>query len=63
MAVVGRVPALLMVVLLVFMPSSPRRLIKLGREQEAEKALRWLRGEHYDTQVEINDIEVLRKPR
>ncbi|KAI4822470.1 hypothetical protein KUCAC02_008020 [Chaenocephalus aceratus] len=57
LAVVGGVPALLMVVLLVFMPSSPRRLIKLGREQEAEKALRWLRGEHYDTQVEINDIE------
>ncbi|KAJ4931935.1 hypothetical protein JOQ06_010371 [Pogonophryne albipinna] len=33
------------------------RLIKLGREQQAEKALRWLRGEHYDTQVEINDIQ------
>ncbi|KAK1878336.1 Solute carrier family 2 facilitated glucose transporter member 6 [Dissostichus eleginoides] len=57
LAVVGGVPALLMVVLLVFMPSSPRRLIKLGREQQAEKALRWLRGEHYDTQVEINDIQ------
>ncbi|KAF3846676.1 hypothetical protein F7725_003754 [Dissostichus mawsoni] len=51
LAVVGGVPALLMVVLLVFMPSSPRRLIKLGREQQAEKALRWLRGEHYDTQL------------
>ncbi|XP_033998215.1 solute carrier family 2, facilitated glucose transporter member 6 [Trematomus bernacchii] len=57
LAAVGGVPALLMVVLLVFMPNSPRRLIKLGREQQAEKALRWLRGEHYDTQVEINDIQ------
>ncbi|XP_010793210.1 solute carrier family 2, facilitated glucose transporter member 6 [Notothenia coriiceps] len=57
LAVAGGVPALLMIVLLVFMPSSPRRLIKLGREQQAEKALRWLRGEHYDTQVEINDIQ------
>ncbi|KAK5856558.1 hypothetical protein PBY51_008145 [Eleginops maclovinus] len=57
LAVMGGVPALLMVVLLAFMPRSPRRLIKLGREQQAEKALQWLRGKHYDTQVEISDIK------
>ncbi|KAK5856557.1 hypothetical protein PBY51_008144 [Eleginops maclovinus] len=57
LAVVGGVPALLMVVLLAFMPSSPRRLLKLGREQQAEKALQWLRGKHYDTQVELSDIK------
>lgn len=54
----GGLPAVLMVVLLVFMPSSPRRLLSLGREQQAEKALRWLRGKDYDTQTELRDIQV-----
>ena len=54
----GEVPALLMVVLLVFMPCSPRRLLSLGREQQAEKALRWLRGKHYDTHIELSAIQV-----
>lgn len=58
LAVVGEVPALLMVVLLAFMPSSPRRLLALGREQQAERALRWLRGKHYDTDVELSAIQV-----
>lgn len=54
----GEVPALLMVSLLVFMPRSPRRLLSLGREEQAEKALRWLRGEHYDTHIELHAIQV-----
>lgn len=58
LAVAGEVPAVLMVVLLAFMPSSPRRLLALGREQKAERALRWLRGEHYDTHIELRDIQV-----
>ncbi|XP_053195003.1 solute carrier family 2, facilitated glucose transporter member 6 isoform X1 [Scomber japonicus] len=57
LAVAGEVPALLMVVLLVFMPCSPRRLLSLGREQQAEKALRWLRGKHYDTHIELSAIQ------
>ncbi|KAG7239488.1 hypothetical protein INR49_028959 [Caranx melampygus] len=60
MAVAGNsreVPALLMVVLLAFMPSSPRRLLSLGREQQAEAALRWLRGSRYNTQIEISAIK------
>ncbi|XP_045892899.1 solute carrier family 2, facilitated glucose transporter member 6 [Micropterus dolomieu] len=57
LAVAGELPALLMVVLLAFMPSSPRRLLSLGREQQAEKALRWLRGKHYDTHIEISAIK------
>ncbi|XP_070779830.1 solute carrier family 2, facilitated glucose transporter member 6 [Enoplosus armatus] len=57
LAVAGELPALLMVVLLAFMPSSPRRLLSLGREQQAEKALRWLRGKHYDTHIEIRAIQ------
>ncbi|XP_068606379.1 solute carrier family 2, facilitated glucose transporter member 6 [Brachionichthys hirsutus] len=57
LAIAGEVPAVLMVVLLVFMPSSPRRLLSLGKERKAENALRWLRGKHYDTQVEILVIQ------
>ncbi|XP_034395206.1 solute carrier family 2, facilitated glucose transporter member 6 [Cyclopterus lumpus] len=57
LAVAGEVPALLMVVLLVFMPRSPRRLLALGREQQAERALRWLRGKHYDTSIELSAIQ------
>uniref|UniRef100_A0A3Q0SIP2 Solute carrier family 2 member 6 n=1 Tax=Amphilophus citrinellus TaxID=61819 RepID=A0A3Q0SIP2_AMPCI len=51
LAVAGEVPALLMVFLLAFMPSSPRRLLSLGREQHAERVLRWLRGSQYDVQI------------
>ncbi|XP_062295178.1 solute carrier family 2, facilitated glucose transporter member 6 [Scomber scombrus] len=57
LAVAGEVPAVLMVVLLVFMPRSPRRLLSQGREQQAEKALRWLRGKHYDIQIELSAIQ------
>ncbi|XP_040918565.1 solute carrier family 2, facilitated glucose transporter member 6 [Toxotes jaculatrix] len=57
LAIAGEVPAVLMVVLLAFMPSSPRRLLSLGREQQAEKVLRWLRGSHYDTQTELSAIQ------
>ncbi|XP_041813822.1 solute carrier family 2, facilitated glucose transporter member 6 [Chelmon rostratus] len=57
LAVAGELPAVLMVVLLVFMPCSPRRLLSLGREQQAEKALRWLRGKHYDTHIELLAIQ------
>ncbi|XP_061838089.1 solute carrier family 2, facilitated glucose transporter member 6 [Nerophis lumbriciformis] len=58
LAVVGGVPALLMVVLLVFMPDSPRRLLSLEREQQAELALRWLRGADYDVQSELDAIKL-----
>ncbi|XP_041672808.1 solute carrier family 2, facilitated glucose transporter member 6 [Cheilinus undulatus] len=57
LAVAGEIPALLMVVLLVFMPYSPRRLLSLGRDQQAERALRWLRGKHYDTLSELSAIK------
>ncbi|XP_074553178.1 solute carrier family 2, facilitated glucose transporter member 6 [Halichoeres trimaculatus] len=57
LAVAGELPALLMVVLLAFMPCSPRRLLSLGREQQAEEALRWLRGGHYNVQTELRVIK------
>uniref|UniRef100_A0A3Q0SAZ9 Solute carrier family 2, facilitated glucose transporter member 8 n=1 Tax=Amphilophus citrinellus TaxID=61819 RepID=A0A3Q0SAZ9_AMPCI len=61
LAVAGEVPALLMVFLLAFMPSSPRRLLSLGREQHAERVLRWLRGSQYDVQSELLAIQVNRQ--
>ncbi|XP_034046799.1 solute carrier family 2, facilitated glucose transporter member 6 [Thalassophryne amazonica] len=57
LAIAGSVPAFLMVILLVFMPRSPRRLLSLGHHDRAEKALRWLRGIHYDTHAELRAIE------
>ncbi|XP_034750992.1 solute carrier family 2, facilitated glucose transporter member 6 [Etheostoma cragini] len=57
LAVAGGLPAVLMVVLLAFMPNSPRRLLSLNREQQAERALRWLRGQHYNTNVELSAIQ------
>ncbi|XP_061568170.1 solute carrier family 2, facilitated glucose transporter member 6 [Cololabis saira] len=57
LAVAGAIPAVVMVVLLTFMPYSPRRLLSLGREQQAEKALRWLRGSQYDTRTELSAIQ------
>lgn len=58
LAIAGEVPALLMVLLLLFMPRSPRRLLSLGRVEQAEKALRFLRGNNYDTTAEISAIQV-----
>ncbi|KAK7939855.1 hypothetical protein WMY93_003181 [Mugilogobius chulae] len=57
LAIAGGVPAVLMVVLLSFMPSSPRRLLSLGRERKAEDALRWLRGPDYDPRPELSGIQ------
>lgn len=61
LAVAGSVPAVIMVVLLAFMPSSPRRLLSLGQVQKAEKVLRWLRGSNYNTNIEISAIQVEQK--
>uniref|UniRef100_A0A8C6TUX0 Solute carrier family 2 member 6 n=1 Tax=Neogobius melanostomus TaxID=47308 RepID=A0A8C6TUX0_9GOBI len=57
LAIAGGVPALLMVTLLCCMPSSPRRLLSLGREEKAEQALRWLRGPDYDVNPELSAIQ------
>ncbi|XP_063001059.1 solute carrier family 2, facilitated glucose transporter member 6 [Elgaria multicarinata webbii] len=57
LAVAGEVPALLMIVLLYFMPNSPRFLISKGKEDEALSALRWLRGEDVDYWWEYEQIK------
>uniref|UniRef100_A0A8C9RDB2 Solute carrier family 2, facilitated glucose transporter member 8 n=1 Tax=Scleropages formosus TaxID=113540 RepID=A0A8C9RDB2_SCLFO len=57
LAVAGELPALLMLVLLCFMPKSPRYLISKGRQEEALKALEWLRGRDADFISELQKIE------
>ncbi|CAL8283135.1 unnamed protein product [Boreogadus saida] len=57
LAVAGGVPAVALVVLVALVPSSPRRLLSLGREEEAEEALRWLRGGDYHVQTELRAVQ------
>ncbi|XP_055774867.1 solute carrier family 2, facilitated glucose transporter member 6 [Salvelinus fontinalis] len=58
LAVVGEIPALLMLLLLCFMPSSPRYLIICGKQEQACKALEFLRGPDSDFMTEFNRIEL-----
>ncbi|XP_036381892.1 solute carrier family 2, facilitated glucose transporter member 6 [Megalops cyprinoides] len=57
LAVAGEVPAVLMVLLLCFMPDSPRYLIAQGKEDRAHRALVWLRGPGADITSEFNRIK------
>ncbi|XP_015270394.1 PREDICTED: solute carrier family 2, facilitated glucose transporter member 6, partial [Gekko japonicus] len=57
LAVAGEVPVLLMVVLLCFMPESPRFLISKGKEEEALSALTWLRGQDANYWWEYEQIK------
>lgn len=41
----------------VFMPESPAYLVYKNRNAEALKAFKWLRGENYDPQGEIEDLK------
>lgn len=41
----------------IFMPESPAYLIQKKRNGEALKAYKWLRGEHYDPQREIDELK------
>ncbi|XP_020837633.1 solute carrier family 2, facilitated glucose transporter member 6 isoform X1 [Phascolarctos cinereus] len=57
LAVAGEVPVFVMMVLLCFMPNSPRFLLSQGKEEEALKALAWLRGNDTDFQREFQQIQ------
>lgn len=57
LAVAGEVPVLLMLILLCFMPNSPRYLITQDKRDEACRALKWLRGPNADYMTELNQIE------
>uniref|UniRef100_A0A4W5P4G2 Solute carrier family 2 member 6 n=1 Tax=Hucho hucho TaxID=62062 RepID=A0A4W5P4G2_9TELE len=54
---VGEIPALLMLLLLCFMPKSPRYLIICGKQEQACKALEFLRGPDSDFMTEWSDLK------
>ncbi|XP_004714505.1 solute carrier family 2, facilitated glucose transporter member 6 [Echinops telfairi] len=57
LAVAGEVPVFIMVLLLSFMPNSPRFLLSRGRDAEARRALAWLRGPQADIRWEFEQIQ------
>lgn len=57
LAVAGEAPVLLMLLLLSFMPNSPRFLLSRGRDGEALRALSWLRGAQADVRWEFQQIQ------
>uniref|UniRef100_A0A663N0S7 Solute carrier family 2 member 6 n=1 Tax=Athene cunicularia TaxID=194338 RepID=A0A663N0S7_ATHCN len=48
LAVAGEVPVLVMIILLCFMPNSPRFLLSQGKDDKALASLCWLRGKDTD---------------
>ncbi|NWV01511.1 GTR6 protein, partial [Upupa epops] len=57
LAVAGEVPVLTMIVLLCFMPNSPRFLLSRGKDEEALGSLCWLRGKDTDYAREYEQIK------
>ncbi|NWJ12135.1 GTR6 protein, partial [Crypturellus undulatus] len=57
LAVAGEVPVLAMILLLCFMPNSPRFLLSQGKEDEALGSLCWLRGKDTDYAQEYEQIK------
>lgn len=64
LAVAGEGPVVAMILLLTFMPNSPRFLLSRGRDVEALQALAWLRGANADIRWEFQQIQdnVQRQP-
>ncbi|XP_027597343.1 solute carrier family 2, facilitated glucose transporter member 6 [Pipra filicauda] len=57
LAVAGEVPVLVTIILLCFMPNSPRFLLSQGKEEEALGSLCWLRGKDTDYAREYEQIK------
>jgi hypothetical protein len=52
----GAIP-LIFGVIFFFMPESPVYLVQCGREEDAIKSYKWLRGAHYNPQNEIDELK------
>ena len=52
-------PSLVFMVLCWRMPESPIWLMRRGRDQEARTTLQWLRGEAYNTEPEVKELEAV----
>ncbi|KAJ8415572.1 hypothetical protein AAFF_G00425520 [Aldrovandia affinis] len=57
LAVTCSVPPTFMLVLMCFMPETPRFLLSRGKRREAEESLRFLRGPHAAVEWECDQIE------
>lgn len=57
LAIMGEIPVITMLILLCFMPDSPRFLIAKGKTDRALKALEWLRGPNTAYRDEFKRIE------
>lgn len=57
LAVAGEIPVVIMMILLCFMPTSPRYHIMKGNRARAVKSLEWLRGSNSDYLTEFSKIE------
>ncbi|XP_059360049.1 solute carrier family 2, facilitated glucose transporter member 6-like [Carassius carassius] len=57
LAVAGEIPVVIMMLLLCFMPTSPRYHIMKGNRERAVKSLEWLRGPDSDYMTEFSKIE------
>ncbi|XP_068105321.1 solute carrier family 2, facilitated glucose transporter member 6 isoform X3 [Hyperolius riggenbachi] len=57
LAIAGELPVITMLILLCFMPDSPRFLISKGKEERALQALVWLRGPNTEYQAEFTRIK------
>ena len=50
-------PSVILAVMMFFMPESPYYLLLKGREEDARKALQWLRGKDYDIDQEMEEMK------
>ena len=57
MALIGIVPAVLSLILMLFVPETPRWLLLNDRKSDAVKALAQIRSKYADIQLECRDIE------
>lgn len=42
---------------MIFLPESPLYLLKKGHKAKARESLQWFRGEYYDAEPELNEMQ------
>ena len=51
------IPAILTILVMLYMPESPFYLVRKNREEDALKSLIWLRGSTFDVNSELKDLK------